>query len=103
MTSAGARAREALTGILALGLGTAVLTRHRRNPVRAWAAVAALLFWAFPLFAGRGVSVYRADALVLPVVLLLVELPIWILLPVALWLIILTEAMAELFFTGYLV
>ena len=90
-------------GLLVLGLGTAVLTRHRRNPVRAWAAVAALLFWAFPLFAGRGVSVYRADALVLPVVLLLVELPIWILLPVALWLIILTEAMAELFFTGYLV
>jgi hypothetical protein len=92
-----------VVGLLVLGLGTAVLTRHRRHPVRAWAAMAALLLWAFPLLAGRGVSLYRADALVLPVLVLLVELPVWVLLPVLFWLVKLAEAMAELFFTGYLV
>jgi len=92
-----------VVGLLVLGLGTAALTRHRRSPVRAWAAMSALLFWGFPLFAGRGVSLYRADALVLPVVLLLVDLPVLVLLPVLLWLANLAGAMAELFFSGYLV
>ena len=62
----------------------------------------ALLFWAFPLFAGRGVSLYRADALVLPV-LLLVELPVWVLIPLLIWLVRLADAMGPLFFRGYLV
>jgi hypothetical protein len=57
------------------------VTRTGEDPVRLWAAMTALLFWAFPLFAGRGVSLYRADALVLPVLLLLVELPVWVLIP----------------------
>jgi len=90
-------------GLLVLGLGTALVTRHRGNSVRAWAAMAAVLFWAFPLLVGRGVSVYRADALVLPVLLLLVDLPVWMLVSVLVWLLTLAEAMAELFFTGYLV
>jgi hypothetical protein len=90
-------------GLLVLGLVTAAVTRHRRNPVRTWAALSALLFWAFPLFAGRGVSLYRADALVLPIILLLVELPVWLLLPLLLWLARVAEAMGELFFRGYLV
>ncbi|HZJ55089.1 MAG TPA: hypothetical protein VFD38_13190 [Myxococcaceae bacterium] len=96
---------QALTvlGLLVLGLVTAAVTRHRRNPVRTWAALSALLFWAFPLLAGRGVSLYRADALVLPVILLLVELPVWLLLPLLLWLARVAEAMGELFFRGYLV
>jgi hypothetical protein len=79
------------------------VTRHRRNPVRLWAALTALLFWAFPLFAGRGVSLYRADALVLPVLLLLVELPLWVLIPVLVWLVRVADAMGQLFFRGYLV
>jgi len=98
-------ALQALTvlGLLVLGLVTAGVTRHRRNPLRLWAAMTALLFWAFPLFAGRGVSLYRADALVLPVLLLLVELPLWVLIPVLVWLVRVADAMGQLFFRGYLV
>ena len=79
---------QALTvlGMLALGLVTSAVKRTWSDPVRAWAALTALLFWAFPLFAGRGVSLYRADALVLPVLLLLVDLPVWMLVPLLAWL-----------------
>ena len=98
-------ATQALTtlALLILGLVTAVLTRSRWNPLRVWAALTALLFWAFPLFAGRGVSLYRADALMLPLVVLLAELPVWILLPILLWLVLVAKTMSELFFRGYLV
>ena len=96
---------QALTvmGVLILGLVTTTVTRSWGDPPRAWAAMAALLFWAFPLFAGRGVSLYRADALVLPVLLLLVDLPVWVLTPLLLWFALLAEAMGELFFRNYLV
>ena len=92
-----------VAGLVLLGLGTAVATRRRPNPIRAWALACALLFWLFPLLIGQGVSLYRSDALVLPVLLLLVELPRWALTPVLVWLAILAEAMGRLFFTGYLV
>jgi hypothetical protein len=92
-----------VAGLVLLGLGTAVATRRRPNPVRVWAALSTLLFWLFPLLIGRGVSLYRSEALVLPVLLLLMELPIWALTPVLVWLVILAEAMGRLFFTGYLV
>jgi hypothetical protein len=96
---------QALTvlGLLVLGLVTAAVKRTWRDPVHAWAAMTALLFWAFPLFAGRGVSLYRADALVLPVILLLAELPIWVLLPLVVWLATVAFSMSQLFFNGYLV
>lgn len=96
---------QALTvlGLLALGLVTAAVKRTWRDPVRAWAAMTALLFWAFPLFAGRGVSLYRADALVLPVLLLLVDLPVWMLVPLLAWLVAIAFSMGQLFFNGYLV
>jgi hypothetical protein len=96
---------QALTvaGLVLLGLAAAVATRRQSNPVRAWAVLCALLFWLFPLLVGRGVSLYRSDALILPVVLLLLELPVWVLTPVLVWLVILAEAMGRLFFTGYLV
>lgn len=98
-------ATQALTtlGLLIVGLVTAVVTRSRWNPLRIWAALTALLFWAFPLVAGRGVSLYRADALMLPLVLLLAELPVWVLLVLLVWLVHVAETMGELFFSGYLV
>lgn len=97
--------RQTLTvaGLVILGVGTALVTRRRRNPVRSWAVIASILFWTFPLLVGRGVSLYRSDALVLPVLLLLLELPAWVLAPLLVWLAVLAEAMARLFFTGYLI
>lgn len=96
---------QALTvmGLIVLGLATSAVTRSWRNPVRAWAAMTALLYWGFPLYAGRGLSLYRADALVLPVLLLLVELPIWVLVPLLAWLTAIAFSMGQLFFNGYLV
>jgi hypothetical protein len=88
--------------LVLLGLGRAWARRRRVDPVRRWAAVAALVFWAFPLFVGRGVSLYRSDALVLPILLLLVDLPAWVLGGLLIWLVILGEQMAQMFFTGYL-
>lgn len=92
-----------VAGLVLLGLGSAVATRRRPSRVRSWAALTVLSFWIFPLLVGRGVSLYRSDALVLPVVLLLIDLPVWVLAPVLVWLVVLAEAMGRLFFTGYLV
>jgi hypothetical protein len=88
--------------LVLLGLGAAWAGRRRADPVRTWAAVAALVFWAFPLCVGRGVSLYRSDALVLPILLLVVDLPPWMLGGLLIWLVILAEQMARMFFTGYL-
>ena len=92
-----------VAGLVLLGIGTAVVTRRRPSPIRSWAAISAGVFWFFPLVVGRGVSVYRSEALVLPVLLLLIELPPWVLAPLLIWLVVLAEAMGRLFFTGYLV
>jgi hypothetical protein len=77
----------------------------RRHPdrVRLWAVLTTLVFWITPLVVGRGVSLYRSDALAFPVLLLLVELPAWLLAPLLVWLGVLAYWMAQLFFTGYLV
>jgi hypothetical protein len=98
-------AAQALTvaAMVALGLGAAWVRRRQPDPIRAWAALSAAVFWIFPLVVGRGVNLYRSDALVLPVVLLLRELPPWLLGPLLIWLVILAEQMARLFFTGYLI
>ena len=98
-------ALQALTvvGVLILGAVATTVARAWKDPTRVWAATAALLFWAFPLFAGRGVSLYRADALVLPALLLLVDLPVWVLFPLLVWFAVVAEAMGELFFRAYLV
>jgi hypothetical protein len=89
--------------LVALGVGMAWTRRRRADATRAWAVVAALVFWIFPLLVGRGVSLYRSDALVLPVVLLLAELPPWMLAALVIWLAVLAEQMARLFFLGYLI
>jgi hypothetical protein len=96
---------QALTvlALLVVGLVTTTVTRSWKEPLRAWAAMAALIYWAFPLVAGRGLSLYRADALVLPVLLLLVDLPSWVLVPLLAWLVAITLSMGQLFFNGYLV
>lgn len=98
-------ALQALTvaGLVLLGLVTSAVTRSWRDPLRAWAGMTALLYWAFPLIAGRGLSLYRADALVLPVLLLLVDLPVWTLVPLLAWLVAVAFSMGQLFFNGYLV
>jgi MYXO-CTERM domain-containing protein len=92
-----------VAGLVVLGLAMAFLRRRRPDPVRLWAVLTTLLFWATPLVVGRGVSLYRSDALVLPVLFLLLELPVWTLAPLLLWLVALGHTMAALFFTGYLV
>jgi len=96
---------QALTvmGLVVVGLVTSAVTQSWKEPVRAWAAMTALLYWAFPLVAGRGLSLYRADALVLPVLLLLAELPVWVLVPLLAWLVAIAFSMSQLFFNGYLV
>jgi hypothetical protein len=98
-------AAQALTVavLVLLGVGTAWTRRRALGAARTWAVVAALVFWIFPLLVGRGVSLYRSDALVLPVVLLLGELPPWMLAALVMWLAVLAEQMARLFFLGYLI
>jgi len=98
-------ALQALTvlGMLIVGLVTCAVTRSWRDPLRVWAATAALLYWVFPLFAGRGLSFYRSDTLILPVLLLLVDLPLWVLVPLLAWLVAITFSMSQLFFNNYLV
>src|SRR5262249_56355987 len=86
-----------------LGLMFGWRARRRPDPVRAWAVLATLAFWTFPLVVGRGVSLYRSEALVLPVLFLLVDLPPWALAVLLAWLAVLAQAMGRLFFTGYLV
>ncbi len=92
-----------VAGLVLLGLGSGVAMRRRAGAVRCWAGLAALVSWIFPLVVGRGVSLYRSDALVLPVLLLLIDLPVWVLGPLLVWLAVLAEEMGRLFFTGYLV
>jgi len=107
--SADIRARtvgaQTLTVAALVVLGLVMAWRHRRrpDPVRAWAVLATLAFWSFPLAVGRGISLYRSEALVLPVLLLLVDLPPWTLAALLAWLAVLAQAMGRLFFTGYLV
>ena len=79
------------TGLALLGLGVAWSGRRRADAVRTWVVLTSLVYWAFPLVVGRGVSLYRSDALVLPVVLLLVELPPWALGGLLIWLAVLAE------------
>ncbi len=97
-------AAQAITvaALVVLGVGMAWARRRRPDGARTWAVLASLAFWTFPLVVGRGVSLYRSDALVLPVVLLLLELPPWVLGALLVWLAILAEQMARLFFTSYL-
>ena len=92
-----------VTALVLLGLALAWRARRRPDPVRAWAVLATLAFWSFPLVVGRGVSLYRSEALVLPVLFLLVDLPPWALAVLLAWLAVLAQAMGRLFFTGYLV
>ena len=96
---------QALTvsGMLILGLATTAMTRSWKEPLRAWAAAAGLLFWIVPLFAGRGLSFYRSDTLTLPVLLLVMDLPLLVLVPLLAWLVAIAFSMGQLFFNGYLV
>ena len=100
-----APAAQTLTvaALVVLGLVTAWRHRRRPDPVRAWATLATLAFWSFPLVVGRGVSLYRSEALVLPVVHLLDDLPPWALALLLAWLAVLAQAMGRLFFIGWLV
>jgi hypothetical protein len=92
-----------VAALVLLGLAMAWRQRSKPDPVRAWAVLATLAFWTFPLAMGRGVSLYRSEALVLPVLFLLVDLPPWALALLLTWLAVLAQAMGRLFFTGYLV
>ena len=98
-------AAQAITVAVLVALGVAMAWTRRRalGATRTWAVVAVLVFWIFPLLVGRGVSLYRSDALVLPVVLLLGELPAWMLGALVIWLAVLAEQMARLFFLGSLI
>jgi hypothetical protein len=98
-------AAQAITvaALVLLGVGVAWAGRKRADAVRTWAVLASLVYWTFPLVVGKGVSLYRSDALVLPVVLLLLELPSWLLAALVIWLTVLAEQMAELFFKSYLI
>ena len=89
--------------LVLLGLVLAWRARRRPDPIRAWAVLATLAFWIFPLTVGRGVSIYRSEALVLPVLFLLLDLPPWALAILLAWLAVVAQAMGRLFFTGYLV
>lgn len=61
------------------------------------------VFWLVPLVGGSGVSLYRSDAMLLPIVLLGRRLPWYALVPFVLAAVILTYPMAYLFFKGRLV
>lgn len=83
-----------------------VVVRERHTPHAAkWLTVGALVvaYWLFPLVMGRGVSLYRAEALLLPSVLVLGKLPPWGRIACVVLLGYLYIGMAPLFFMGRLV
>jgi len=63
--------------VLILGAATARVVRGRSDDPRRDLAMIAytLAYWLFPLVMGQGVSLYRADALLLPAVVLTIALP----------------------------
>ena len=96
-----------VVAVFMVSLVAAVALRMRSGegvePVEQLALIAALAFWIFPLVVGEQVHLYRAEALLLPAVLVFHRLPkagqmvfLW----VALWLAV---DMALLFYRGVLV
>lgn len=61
------------------------------------------LFWLFPMILGGGLSIYRAESLLLPVVILLRRLPDWALLLFVTMGVILQFQLSALFFRGSLI
>lgn len=60
-----------LTGLIVLGVFASLLKRiHKATPAELIAATQVALFWSFPLIMGRGVSLTRAEANLLPLVVL---------------------------------
>ncbi|MDA1053215.1 MAG: hypothetical protein O3C40_22415 [Planctomycetota bacterium] len=65
--------------------------------------VVVVIFWLFPLVMGSGVSLYRAESILVPAVVIARRLPIWLLLPFVISFGALTLPMAVLFFRAVLI
>src|SRR5262249_10343860 len=83
-------------------LGVTAL-RERRDPVR-WMLVAYVIaFWAFPLVLGGSLSLYRAEALLLPGAILLRAAPARVLVGFTVVAVALSWPIAAAFLTGEIV
>jgi hypothetical protein len=96
------RVQTLLVALLVLVLVARPLSRWREaGPRERWLALYGLAFWLFPLVMGRGVSLYRAESLLLPLALLAWRPAVagtWLVLAAAL-----VVPMGRLFFLGILV
>lgn len=92
--------------LLALMVAVAVIVvRNRRQlaPVE-WAALAVTaLLWLMPLSIGGGLSLQRAEALVLPAVVLLVRARPWVLVTATVACAVVANRLADLYFWSWLI
>lgn len=93
--------QTAFVGLTAVLFVVGAWLRRRRPDLPA--VLFAVLFWLFPLTVGRGVSLYRSEALLLPSVLLLRNLPVGLQAAIVAGAALLAIPMALLFFRSVLI
>ena len=92
-----------LAAALVVALVAAAALARDREPSDRLLAAHALLYWLFPLALGGGLSLYRAEALLLPAVPLARRLPLPLLAAFTAAAALLAPGMAALFYRGVLV
>lgn len=89
--------------LLLLALGTIVRQRKTASAIDLVLLSHGMLFWLFPMILGGGLSIYRAEGLLLPIVVLLRRLPAWFLLILVIIGVLLKFQLSMLFFRGALI
>lgn len=95
------------TGLVAVAMGSLLVATAfrwtRLGHLERWVAIAAAVFWAFPLVIGGEASLYRIESLLLPSVLLLPRSPAALRVFIPVVLVGLSYPMAVLFYRSVLV
>lgn len=103
-TIGGPSQQTLLVAVLCISVLVVVLG-HVRELERADAVLIwfMLFYWLVPLMMGGQLSIYRAEATILPAIALFRRLPTWLLIPGLACAIMLSRVMARLFFLNHLV
>ena len=97
-------AQTILVAAMVVAAGWVVVTKRRELSLgERGAAVMCLFLWVMPLTLGGDLSLYRAESLLLPIVILLSRLRLPVLAMFALVCVPVGYKMAQLFFTGVLI
>lgn len=91
-----------VTTLLLTVVGSSLRRRRTMPPMDSLALVYVVVYWLFPLLMGHGVSLYRAESLLLPLVVLTKTFPKWAGCLLVAGLILEGWAMALLFYRGVL-